>query len=258
MPFRTQHSKNTLGKRMQNVYKMIPYFARKEAVNGSECNCIWMTYAWPAHTHTPGRELGASVGAWGAWLKRGTCPLSMCQWQWQPGHHRTTGLPGNRQCSRPAHCSHLHNVPSCTHWIPTLYSQPPSWNTLDNKQRTAHWNFCFCHCRWFLRLLRRSSVARCKAFCSFDRHNSTHCCSISACVKHSLHFTSQLSFFGFLFSVYARLSLWLINRRLNAADCVKGSWHVISDGLSSPTSYKRCRQLSQQFSFQIFWSTDVK
>lgn len=67
-------------------------------------------------THIPGRELGASVGAWGAWLKRGTCPLSMCQWQWQPGHQRTTGLPGNRQCSRPAHCSHLHNVPSCTQY----------------------------------------------------------------------------------------------------------------------------------------------
>lgn len=73
------------------------------------------------HRHTPGRELGASVGAWGAWLKRGTCPLSMCQWQWQPGHHRTTGLPGNRQSSRPAHCSHLHNVPSCHVPSCTLY-----------------------------------------------------------------------------------------------------------------------------------------
>lgn len=207
MTFRTQHSKNTLGKRMQNVYKMIPYFARKEPVNGSECNCIWMTYAWPAHTHTRSRAWG-ECRCVGAWLKRGTCPLSMCQWQWQPGHHRTTRQPAVLQARplfSPAQCAQLP-CPQL-HPVPTLYSQPPSWNTLDNKQRTAHWNFCFCHCRWFLRLLRRSSVARCKAFCSFDRHNSTHCCSISACVKHSLHFTSQLSFFGFLFSVYARLSL---------------------------------------------------
>lgn len=256
MPFRTQHSKNTLGKRMQNVYKMIPYFARKEPVNGSECNCIWMTYAWPAHTHTRSRAWGECrcVGGVAEERHMSIVNVPVAVTARSPPDHRTTRQPAVLQASplfSPAQCAQLHPVP-------TLYSQPPSWNTLDNKQRTAHWNFCFCHCRWFLRLLRRSSVAQCKAFCSFDRHNSTHCCSISACVKHSLHFTSQLSFFGFLFSVYARLSLWLINRRLNAADCVKGSWHVISDGLSGPTSYKRCRQLSQQFSFQIFWSTDVK
>lgn len=204
-------------------------------------------------THITGRELEAGVGAW-AWLYSGTCPLSMCQWQWQPGH-QTTGLPGHRWGlrARPPGlpivltCTICRcHVPSCT----LLSLCLPSCYTLDNKQRTAHWNFCFCHCRWFLRLLRRSSVAQCKAFCSFDRQFNALLQHFSVCQAFaSFHFSA--GFFWFLFFISVRVYLWLINRLLSAADCVKGSRHVISDGLSGPTSYKRCRLLSHQFSFQI-------
>lgn len=226
-----------------------------------------IVFEWHMHdqhthtqTHTRSRAWG-ECRCVGAWLKRGTCPLSMCQWQWQPGHHRTTGLPGNRQSSRPAHCSHLHNVPSCHVPSCTLY---PLYSL--SHLHGIPWTISS------VTLIGISASVTVADFCasfgaqvSPDARPFVHLTDtiqrIVAAFQHvsSIRFISLRSWV-FLASIFLcmRVSLWLINRRLNAADCVKGSWHVISDGLSGPTSYKRCRQLSQQFSFQIFWSTDVK
>lgn len=180
-----------------------------------------MTYAWPAHTHT---HIGL-LDWCGLWVPVGRgSAVAHVHCQCASGSDSQVAGPSDHRATRttvPCHRQGLRGasrLPSIVLTCTMCVSRSCCCSTLDNKQRTALIgisastsvavavavaDFCASFGAWV-------SSSNAKPFVHLT-DNSTHCCSISVCVKHSLHFASLwrhflgtfFFFFGSVLSIAA-------------------------------------------------------